>query len=253
MDVVARQRSTNRALALKMWLKSGRQMKLKDIAAELGVSDVQVRQWKYLDKWDEIPAKRPRGAPKGNKNAKGNKGGGAPKGNKNALKHGLYSKFLPDDPEYQELLEIASDMDPLDILWQGVMLAYTKLIWAQRIMFVKSKEDMTRVLKRVKEGGKFSEQEWELQFAWDKQANEIKAFAIASRELRSAIKQFLDMAPEHDERRAKLALMEAQIEKIRAETKAKEGSADDMPDDGFIEALQGKAAEVWNDDEARNE
>jgi len=32
-----------------------------------------------------------RGAPLGNKNAVGNKGGGAPEGNKNAEKHGMYS------------------------------------------------------------------------------------------------------------------------------------------------------------------
>jgi len=34
---------------------------------------------------------RKRGAPKGNKNAVGNRGGGAPYGNKNAWKHGGYS------------------------------------------------------------------------------------------------------------------------------------------------------------------
>lgn len=32
-------------------------------------------------------------APKGNHNARGNKGGGAPRGNKNALKHGGYSRI----------------------------------------------------------------------------------------------------------------------------------------------------------------
>jgi hypothetical protein len=36
--------------------------------------------------------KRKRGAPKGNKNAVGNRGGGAPVGNTNAQKHGLYGR-----------------------------------------------------------------------------------------------------------------------------------------------------------------
>lgn len=34
-----------------------------------------------------------RGAPFGNKNAIGNKGGGAPLGNENAVKHGLYINY----------------------------------------------------------------------------------------------------------------------------------------------------------------
>ena len=237
---MARQRSTNRALALKMWLKSGRQMKLKDIAAELGVSDVQVRQWKYLDKWDEIPAKRPRGAPPGNKNAKGNRGGGAPKGNQNALKHGLYRKLLPD--ELQDLMKEVENLDPLDMLWHGVELAYAKMLWAQRIMFVQGKNDTTRELKRIKEGGKLSEREWELQFAWDKEAAQLKAFATINKELRSAIKQFLAAAPENDERRAKLELMQAQVEKVRAEVESVKGGGKNADAEDWVAALN-EAAE----------
>jgi len=90
------------------------------------------------------------------------------------------------------------------------------MLWAQRIMFVQGKNDTTRELKRVKEGGKLSEREWELQFAWDKEAAQLKAFALINRELRSAIRQFLAMAPEDDERRAKIELMRAQAEKIRS-------------------------------------
>jgi len=246
---VARQRSTNRALALKMWLKSGRQMKLKDIAAELGVSDVQVRQWKYLDKWDEIPAKRPRGAPKGNKNAKGNKGGGAPKGNKNALKHGLYSKFLPQNQEFQELLAIVSEMDPLDMLWHAVEIAFAKLLWAQRVMFVTGKDEMIKELKKKKvtsfggeDGGYTDETEWEFQFAWDRQATDIKAYAAIAKEFRAAVKQFLAAAPENDERRLKLALMEAQVEKINAETEKVKGGGKNPEAENWIDALK-KVAE----------
>jgi len=255
VDVVARQRSTNRALALKMWLKSGRQMKLKDIAAELGVSDVQVRQWKYLDKWDEIPAKRPRGAPKGNKNAKGNKGGGAPKGNKNALKHGLYSKFLPQNQEFQELLAIVSEMDPLDMLWHAVEIAFAKLLWAQQVMFVTGKDEMIKEVKKqkfdlaTKGSGKdketvpvVTEEEYEFQFAWDRQATDIKAYVAIAKEFRAAVKQFLAAAPENDERRLKLALMEAQVEKINAETEKVKGGGKNPEAENWIDALK-KVAE----------
>jgi phage terminase small subunit len=43
------------------------------------------------------------------------------------------------------------------------------------------------------------------------------------------------------------------IAKLRAEVNALEGPKDDGQDDGFIEALQGKASEVWGDGEQDNE
>jgi uncharacterized protein YjcR len=229
---VARERSTNRSAALKLWLKSGRSLKLIEIAEELGVSDALIRKWKFQDKWDEIPTRRPRGAPKGNQNAVGNVGGGAPEGNQNAVKHGLYSKFLPQNEEFQELLAMVSELDPLDMLWQGVEIAFAKLLWAQRIMFVTDKEEMIKELKKQKfevfnvgtsEDKKYepivTEEEHEFQFAWDRQFTDIKAYSAISREFRSAMKQFLSAAPENDERRAKLQLMQAQVKKVEAEVK----------------------------------
>lgn len=214
---MSRLRSTNRTEALKIWIKSSRTKPLNEIAIELGVSDSLVRKWKFLDKWDEIPLKRPRGAPKGNQNAVGNKGGGAPAGNTNAMKHGLYQKYLPQSEEYQDLMAMIQNLDPLDMLWQAVEIAFAKLIWAQRIMFVQNKADETKVLKKVKQGDSSFEQEWEYQHAWDKQHTDINAFTKASREFRAAMKQFLTAAPENDERRVKLELMQAQVEKTNAE------------------------------------
>ncbi|WHH59155.1 terminase small subunit [Petroclostridium sp. X23] len=47
-----RSRSPNRDKAKELWLQSGKQKLLKDIAAELGVSETLVRKWKNQDKWD---------------------------------------------------------------------------------------------------------------------------------------------------------------------------------------------------------
>ncbi|MFD2878617.1 hypothetical protein ACFTAO_25565 [Paenibacillus rhizoplanae] len=41
-----------------------------------------------------------------------------------------------------------------------------------------------------------TEQEWEYQQAWDKYNSDIKAEATVMKELRSAIKQFIEIAPE---------------------------------------------------------
>ncbi|NJJ37836.1 phage terminase small subunit [Paenibacillus apii] len=98
---MARERSPERDKAKQMWLESSGTIKLKDIAAALSVGENKVRKWKSVDRWDEelkgsVPSESNgsvpielkgnaphRGAPKGNKNAVGNRGG-APPGNQNA-------------------------------------------------------------------------------------------------------------------------------------------------------------------------
>ena len=91
-----RARSPKRDQAYQLWIASDGKKKLKDIAAELEVSETQIRKWKNQDKWNSnvtnqgkgnVTKRKPGGQP-GNKNAVGH---GAPKGNQNATKHGLFS------------------------------------------------------------------------------------------------------------------------------------------------------------------
>ncbi|OMF30943.1 phage terminase small subunit [Paenibacillus sp. FSL H8-0259] len=244
---MTREKSPDREKALKIWLKSGRQKKLSEIAAELGINPSMVRRWKSADKWDEIPASgRPRGAKKGNQNAKGNKGGkGGPKGNQKALKHGFFSKFMPQDPEFMEIREIVETMSPADMIWENVLSLYQRLIWGRRITHVKDKDDVTKVLKKKKPGMFGTEQEWEYQQAWDKYNSAIKAEATVMKELRSAIKQFIEIAPEKDERRLKLDKMKAEIEKTRFEIeKLKNGTGDSEDDliEDWVDAVTEEAS-----------
>jgi phage terminase small subunit len=51
---MARARSPARDKAFEIYKKSKGKKKLKDIAAELGVADTQVRKWKNQDKWEEL-------------------------------------------------------------------------------------------------------------------------------------------------------------------------------------------------------
>lgn len=55
------------------------------------------------------------GAPKGNKNAVGNKGGAAPEGNKNALKHGAYETIIRErlSDEEKKIFDAISSQDDL--------------------------------------------------------------------------------------------------------------------------------------------
>ncbi|WFD12423.1 terminase small subunit [Tepidibacter hydrothermalis] len=50
---MARARSPNRDKSREIYLNSKGSVKLKDIAAELGVKDSQIRKWKSQDKWDD--------------------------------------------------------------------------------------------------------------------------------------------------------------------------------------------------------
>lgn len=229
----AREPNPNQLKAKMLWLKSGRQKKPSEIAKELGVSPSLVRKWKSLGKWDDTPeADGRRGAPKGNKNAKGNKGGkGGPEGNQKALKHGFFSKFMPQDPEFMEIREIVETMSPADMIWENVLSLYQRLIWGRRITHVKDKDDVTKVLKKKKPGMFGTEQEWEYQQAWDKYNSAIKAEAIVMKELRSAIKQFIEIAPEKDERRLKLERMKIEIEKTRLEIEKLKNGGGDSEDD----------------------
>lgn len=161
-----------------------------------------------------------RGAPKGNKNAVGNKGGpGGPLRNKKAEKHGFFSKYLPE--ETLELVDEIKEMDYLDILWENITIHYAGIIRAQRIMYVKDQEDITKVLKKQKEtSGETTdswEKEYELQFAWDKQATFLNAQSRAMSELRNLIKQYDETLHKNwdlatDEQKARIEKLKIDIE-----------------------------------------
>ncbi|MEK5108206.1 phage terminase small subunit [Cytobacillus sp. FSL K6-0129] len=197
-------------------------MKYKDIAEKYDVSINTVKSWKKRYGWNRdrgapkensVHTKK-RGAPKGNINAKGNNGG-APKSNQNAVTHGFFSKFLP--AETLEIMEQMEERSPADLIYDQIQIQYAAIIRAQKIMYVEDKDDIIKVLKKKKDSDFAEEREWEYQFAWDRHATFINAQSRAMSELRSLIKQFLDMAHEDDERRLKLEQMQLTVDKTKAE------------------------------------
>ncbi|MED1607765.1 phage terminase small subunit [Cytobacillus kochii] len=204
-------------------------MKYKDIAEKYDVSINTVKSWKKRYGWNRdrgapkeksVHTKK-RGAPKGNINAKGNNGG-APKSNQNAVTHGFFSKFLP--AETLEIMEQMEERSPADLIYDQIQIQYAAIIRAQKIMYVEDKDEIIKVLKKKKDSDFAEEREWEYQFAWDRHATFLNAQSRAMSELRSLIKQFDEMANIDDERRLKLELMRAQIDKTKAEIKTEEGT-----------------------------
>lgn len=193
-------------------------MKYKEIAEKYGVSLNTVKSWKVRYKWDKkgvhtkskkvCTQKNKGGAPKGNKNAVGH---GAPPNNRNAEKYGFFSKHLPE-----ETVSIIQEMpeDPLDVLWDQIQIAYAAIIRAQKIMYVKDQEDTSISKIAESEGQTFSEK-WEVQYAWDKQANFLKAQARAQGELRSMIKQYKELALKAGGKNDAIQRLDAILEGLR--------------------------------------
>lgn len=193
-------------------------LKLIDIANQLGIPEGTVRSWKNRYKWDcnvakekRNVARKKRGAQTGNKN-----GSGGPPGNKKAEKYGFFSKYLPE--ETREIFSAIDHADPLDLLWHQIQLAYAAIIRAQRIAYVKDQQDKTIEKIEEKDGNVIGEK-WEVQQAWDKQNNFLKAQARAQGELRNMIKQYDEMIHKNweaasEEQRARIAQMKAQTDKL---------------------------------------
>nr|DAM94157.1 MAG TPA: terminase small subunit [Caudoviricetes sp.] len=214
---MGRARDPNRDKAFEIYSENNGNIELIEIAERLGVSAGTVRGWKSKDKWEpkikgtfqkknKERSKKPRGAPKGSKNALGH---GAPKGNTNAVKHGLFAKYLPQ--EVYEIAQEISDKQPIDILWENITLAYATLLHAQRILHVQDIEDTTTML--IASTAKGSEN-YEVHTSWDKQSRAITAIARAQAELRGMIKTYDELTRSPlvtEEQRLRIDNLKAQL------------------------------------------
>lgn len=217
--------------------------KLVEIASQLNLPEGTVRRWKCTHKWDsersdkksERSEKKKGGQP-GNKNATG------PPGNKNAEKYGFFSKYLPE--ETREIFSAIEQANPLDLLWHQIQIAYAAIIRAQRIAYVKDQKDKT-IEKIENKVGNIIGEKWEVQQAWDKQNEFLKAQARAQSELRSMIKQYDEML--HKDWELATEEQRTRIEVMR--TKVQPNEETEVKDDGFLDALAGTAAEDWADEE----
>ena len=264
---MARARSPSRDKALEIYKQHNGNITNREIASMLNEDEKVIAVWKSRDKWNKvvqqseqscttnkIDTKKTRkatkqadcgdsnklnekssktnstslgGAPIGNKNAIGNIGGpGGPIGNKKAETHGFFSKYLPDDT--LEIIEEIQEKNPLDILLEQITIQYAAIIRAQKIMYVKDKNEMIKEIKKHKDTEFGEEIEYEFQFAWDRQATFLNAQSRAMSELRSLIKQ----ASELINNKPELATEEqkARIDNIKAKTDKLTGNNTEIED-----------------------
>lgn len=179
----------------------------KEISEQYKISAKTVRQWASKYKWV-----RQKGSKKSTETKQ--KASSVCIGklqNTNAVKHGLFSKYLP--AETLELVGSIEAMSPLDILWGNICLKYAAIIRSQKIMYVKDDKDVT---KRITMDG-VEATAYQYIEAYDKQATFLMAQSRAMGTLMNLIKQYEEMC------NSELATEEQKlrIEKLKTEiTKA---------------------------------
>lgn len=206
----------------------------KEISEQYKISAKTVRQWASKYKWV-----RQKGSKKSTETKR--KASGVCIGklqNTNAVKHGLFSKYLP--AETLELVGNIEMMSPLDILWENICLKYAAIIRSQQIMYVKDSNDVT---KRITVDGSETTV-YQYKEAYEKQASFLMAQSRAMGTLMNLIKRYEEMC------NSELATEE---QKLRIEKLKKEIAKDDsqetlMEDDGFTKAIENATKEAWQDD-----
>ncbi|MGT9158126.1 phage terminase small subunit [Enterococcus faecalis] len=278
---MARKRDPRRDEAKKIWLDSGGKKVLKELASELNVSDSQIRKWKSVDKWAEelkgnvtksnSNVTNKSGAPPGNKNAKGNKGGSPPKGNKNAIKTGEYETIFADmlSDEEKDIYSNLND-DPFFILNDEIrLLKVRQFRMMKRIKEaekglndeeVERLQQLRKIKTPVEKDGRKLEikrevmQDVQVTRKTFRKLDDILAIEDSltrvSNQLTKSIKQLNELSLSQD----KKVMLNRQNEKLAAEIRRlKIQNGDDIPeveDDGFIAAINNivNDNEVWNDD-----
>lgn len=142
--------------------------------------------------------------------------------NKKAMKHGFFARYLPD--ETLDIVQQLENKSQIEILAEQIILAYASILRAQKIMYVKDRDDTT---KEIQTDG-LESTGYMIQMAWDKQASFMQAQARAQAQLANMIRLYDELS------RSELAA-EAQrvkIEQIKAATLKING--EDTEDEGVI-------------------
>lgn len=193
---MARNRNPNRDKAYEIYKDHRGEVSPKKISEILNENVNNIRNWKSNDKWDEQLREDTRpGAPKGNQNAKGSKGS---PGNVHNYKHGLYTsedrytkknlkRMLPTD--VLNLMGELEEESTVDKLWRSILLQEARIIRMQKISHVKNKKDITKELKKISKGDTYTE-EYEVQFAWDKENSNMTALSKAMDTLAKMIEKY---------------------------------------------------------------
>lgn len=230
--------------------------KLIEIAQLLDIPEGTVRSWKNRYKWDCNVANEKRnvakrkGAPKGNQNAIGNRGGAAPPKNKNAVTTGEFEALLFDclDDEERYLAESVPDDKHRLQLQEIQLLTVRERRMLKRIEAIKESvaclengepvEGMTLVSRKY---GTEKDKETDLK-EYQGKLGQIQSIEEALTRVQARKQRAIESLHKFGFDDAQIELERKRVE--MAARAAGETEEDEAPDDGFLEALNGTGD--WN-------
>lgn len=226
--------------AKAMYLKG---MKLVEIASQLNLPEGTVRRWKSTHKWDsersdknnERSDKKSRGGQPGNKNATG------PPGNKNAVTTGEFETLLFDclDPEEKQLAAAVPN-DKEQLLFQEIqLLTVRECRMLKRIENLRQADFTTVKKKKGTEKDKWTDLD-------EKHATlgQIQNIEDALTRVQARKQAAIDSLHRFgvDDARLEIELMKLDMATLKLG-----GQETEVEEDGFLEALNTEAGDLWGD------
>ncbi|WP_342992637.1 phage terminase small subunit [Blautia sp. 2227st1_G12_2227SCRN_220401] len=235
--------------------------KLIEVSQKLRIPVGTIRSWKNRYKWDNATlqknkrnvAKKKGGQP-GNKNAEGH-GGTGPPGNKNAVRTGEFETLFFDtlEPEERTLAEmIRPDKEQL-LLREIQLLAVRERRMLKRIQSLReleaqtgSEEDSVPCGMSVTEytSGTEKGKQTELR-KYEGILGQIQAIEDALTRVQARQQKAIEMLHKfgYDDAKLELATMQLEFEMLKQDNQVEE-----ITDDGFLEAMNATAQDVWGDE-----
>ena len=264
---MARARDPNRNKAFEIYKKHDGKIDLVEIASQLNISPGTIRGWKSKDSWDiqlngtlrknTERSKRRKGGQPGNKNAEGH-GGNGPPGNKNAVKTGEFEALFFDtlDVDEQKLIQTVQP-DKEQLLLQEIQLLTVR----ERRML--KRIDQLRMLERqdptsdsdsetVPPGMSVTEYSSDIEKGkltelkkYEGILGQIQSIEDALTRVQARKQKAIETLHKfgYDDAKLELATMQLEFAMLK-----QDNVDENTTDDGFLDAINATAAEVWGNE-----
>lgn len=245
-----------------MYLKG---MKLVEIASRLNLPEGTVRRWKSTHRWDnersdkksERSDKKKRGGQPGNQNATG------PPGNKNAVKTGEFETLFFDclEPDEQKLIQtVQPDKEQL-LLQEIQLLTVRERRMLKRIESLKLLEQSSNPeevqeddeLEKAPTGMSVTKYKSGMEKGKPTLLREYEGILGQIQSIEDALTRVQARRQRAIEALHKFGYDDAHLEletmKFELELLKQDGQNEDDTDDGFLEAMNASAENVWGDED----
>lgn len=248
--------------AKAMYLKG---MKLVEIASQLNLPEGTVRRWKSTHRWDnersdkksERSDKKKRGGQPGNQNATG------PPGNKNAIKTGEFETLFFDclDPDEQKLIQAVQPNKEQLLLQEIQLLTVRERRMLKRIESLKLLEQSSNQeevqeddeLEKAPPGMSVTKYKSGMEKGKPTLLREYEGILGQIQSIEDALTRVQARRQRAIEALHKFGYDDAHLEletmKFELELLKQDGQNEDNTDDGFLEAMNASAENVWGDED----